>query len=482
MKPLYLAVLSISAACCADAPAGVLLDLDLTKGAAALPPSAKVTGGVWKGGWEVTDNGQRILLDAGSTVKNGALEVVFTRADITGGAKAYTLPPFLYNVKFVSVYEDATLGKSGVPADGIRIQVANGERYSNRQAVVSARAKEQGTEKNSLWGANVGKWSDYKLDGKSPMAVRLEWKDGTVTFTDVTGAKTACKERCRAQIDALRYIALGGDSSSRSETTAFPSAIGVRFLAARLVDLDKSPAGVPAMDLARFAKVPPQSQVEAPSETTPPTARKRVVFEADLTRGASSLPKGATVIGGAWENGWKVTANQQRIVVDPGYVIRNGMLEVTLSRVKAKLGGEKVDTFGIYEDSGMDHSDVHGDSIMLRIGRAEETQGVQGLLKAFTKERIPNHFGETWREHFGEIDDWYANNGAPHTFKFEWRNGGGAFTDSKGNVVKCPKNCDGNLNAMRYVALGGDRYDGAASLIGATFLRVKLVDFDAPEK
>ncbi len=445
-------VLSMMLACGGRAAAqGVVLDVDLTQGLGALPPGAKVIGGEWGVGWRVTGNHQRLVLDPGYAIKNGVLEVTFTRAAVLDTPVAYAQPAWLWNAKILGIYEGPDLGKEA--GDVFRFEQGGQERFRNLQGVVQARLKEQGTGRNSIWGQNIGKWTDWTVDDRTPMSVKFEWRGGTGTFTDIKGNTVACPKNCNNQLDSLRYVSLGGDNSTSG------GAIGVRFLRAKLTDLDKSAAASPAV------------------------VRKRIVFDVDLTKGPDALPPQAMVIGaGEWDQGWRVTADHQRVVFDAGYQIRNGSMEVTLTRKKHPYTSGKIDMIGLYEMATLDHADTFGDTFYLRVGTGQEAQDVMGAIKAHVKERIQQHFGEIWQQQFGTHDDWATDDKTPITVKFEWRDGIGAFVNPKGERMACPKDCGGkNLNSFRFAALGGDRYDGAPSLVGARFLRMKLVDLDAPE-
>lgn len=58
-----------------------------------------------------------------------------------------------------------------------------------------------------------------------------------------------------------------------------------------------------------------------------------VVFDTDLTKGSAAF-KGV-VRGGKWDRGWRVTGNDQRLVWDAGYPIRNGYFEFWLTEDEA---------------------------------------------------------------------------------------------------------------------------------------------------
>jgi hypothetical protein len=450
--PLAVPAAHVAAADAAPPPGRVLFDVDFTQGLGQLPPGAKVLGGEWRHGWRVTDNGQRLVLDPGRPVKNGRLEVTLTRYEVTNDAVAYLQPALNWRAVPVSIHELETLAKpTGVRADSFRIQVGNHEQPGNIQGVIRAGAQEEG---GARWMQNFGRWSDWICDDRTPQTLALEWRNGIATVHDVTGkAWTAPKP---APLDALRYVALGGDNET------IGSALGVRFLRARLIDLD----------------LPPQFAA--------PPLRRRVVFDVDLTQGAAALPAAAAVLGGQWDEGWRVTGNQQRIVLDAGYPIRNGCLELKMTRKRTVQTAQKMNAFGLYEHAAIDQAGVHGDIFYVRIGMTEISQGVQGNVKAFGRvDTKPGdnlaHAGMHWEERFGKFADWVLDDKTPVTMKLEWKNGNAFLTEIKGRVLTCPNGCAGSIDALRYAVLGGDRYDGGGSLVGLRFLAAKLTDYDAPE-
>ncbi len=456
VRNLSLAIL-LTAPLAAQAAEGgaVILEVDLTKGPGGLPAGTKAVGGEWRDGWLVTGNGQRVVFDAGYPIRNGMMEVSFTRWDHSVSAAAYALPAWDRVTKLVSLYEQPQLGDpEAPPGDSFRVQVGDGERARNIQGVLRANTKEEGTAWR--WMQEYGQWIDWTSDDRTPMNMRFEWRNGNGTFTDIQGKTWRCARDCMSHMNSLRYLVLGNDGSCQG------SPLGTRFLRARLVDFDK-PAGASAQ---------PQ--------------RQRVVFDLDLTKGAEALPAQAVVLGGEWGEGWRVTDNHQRIVIDPGYTIRNGVLEVTLTRKRARQKGDKVNLMGLHEDPNIDQADRHGDIFYLRLGMSELTGGVQGNVKAFVREGSQERGKEdgsmVWEQRFGKADDWAYDDKTPRTIKFRWQGGVGFFTDVTGQELRCPNDCDGKLDALRYVFLGGDRYDNANTLIGTRFLAVKLTDLDVPEK
>jgi hypothetical protein len=140
---------------------------------------------------------------------------------------------------------------------------------------------------------------------------------------------------------------------------------------------------------------------------------------------------------------------------------------------------------GIYEDPHIDQADDHGDIFYLRLGMSELASH-QGNVKAFIREGPQDRGKEdgmmVWEQRFGKGEDWILDDKTPRTMKFRWQEGVGYLTEFGGTELACPSNCDNKLDRLRYVVLGGDRYDNGASLVGLRFLSAKLIDLDVPEK
>jgi hypothetical protein len=207
-------------------------------------------------------------------------------------------------------------------------------------------------------------------------------------------------------------------------------------------------------------------------------AKAQVVFDVDLTKGDAG--KGV-VKGGAWDKGWRVTGDDQRIVWDAGYPVRNGALEVhfTMSQPhNSPPNTGKINWVALYENEVINHHNKRGDIFGLRAG---EPRARWSKLKAWVEDgggqRVHN-----WEQPWGEVGDWTTDDKTVMTVKLEWKNGEGAVYDVRGRKADC-KDCKGQLDRLRYVVIGGDTLlpPGAttpASLKGARYLRVKLVDYD----
>jgi hypothetical protein len=211
---------------------------------------------------------------------------------------------------------------------------------------------------------------------------------------------------------------------------------------------------------------------------TPTPGSPGVVFDIDLTKGPSSLPPQAKVVGGTWDNGWRVTGgtkvDPQRIVIDAGYALSHGILEASFTMNQSPVQDGKRNYVGIHENAHLHQSlEPFGDILYARSGKPEYRFS---KIKAFVKKWDHTEFEES----IGALNDWVTDDKYVHNVKFEWGNGTATFTGPKGTKLTCPKSKCGispelTLDKLRYVFLGSDEYTGI-SLKGLRFLKVKLTD------
>jgi hypothetical protein len=210
----------------------IVFDVDLTKGNAG---PGKVIGGKWEKGWRITeDKEQRIVFDAGRSIKEGYIEATFTMAGDPNG----TVPG---KTNWFGIHEKPELDQA-VAGDilylrhetnkKLKVKAFIGEIVATPQIattpdqkIKTPDAQRQVLEK--AWG--VG--SDFIKDDKTPMTVKLEWKDGTMTFYDFRGQKIECLDECRKGVNSLRYLFLGGDNYGDNWSLK-----GARFLRVKLVE------------------------------------------------------------------------------------------------------------------------------------------------------------------------------------------------------------------------------------------------------
>jgi hypothetical protein len=217
----------------------VVFDADLTQGRAAF--KGKARGGRWEKGWIVTDNDQRLVWDAGYPVKNGLFEFWLT-TDFAPAA------PVMMNRGKLDRPDVHYAGVSGVPkletmekhVVALRLgqlKTGEGKGHGFSKVVVLGKNNKVDTEKTEKPLGDYAAWL-AAADGQSVVRVAIEWKDGVASLVLPDGRKEACPtskgQGPEVRISDLRYAWLGGIDVERKLT--FP---GMRFLRARLVDLDK---------------------------------------------------------------------------------------------------------------------------------------------------------------------------------------------------------------------------------------------------
>jgi hypothetical protein len=211
---------------------------------------------------------------------------------------------------------------------------------------------------------------------------------------------------------------------------------------------------------------------------------EKVIFEVDLTKGSAGS---GTVTGGTWDNGWRVTNNNQRIVWDAGYNITNGYFEVTFTQKgeAVNLGGLKVDWVGIFQSKAISQNVDCGDVFYLRTG-APNFRFSQ--IKVFPTNKDGTGAKATtcrineWIQSWGEVSDWKTDDRTVMKVKLEWKNGEAYVHDTLGKVATCMAGrCMKEVNKLRYAYVGGDTYSDL-SLKGLRITRIKLVDYDGGKR
>jgi hypothetical protein len=217
----------------------VVFDTDLTKG----PKSFKgtVRGGKWDKGWVVTDNDQRLVWDAGYPVKNGYFEFLLTVDKLpVAPLKEFRGKIHHPDVHWAGISGIADLAPMKRHTFALRlgqdtVGMKRGHGWS--KIVVLGKDNEVDSEKTEEVMGDFAWWKNVS-DGKQIVHIKMEWKDGIASLYLPDGSKHSCtvtgKKGNKVLITDLRYAWVGGiDEEFKS---AFP---GMRFLRARLVDLDK---------------------------------------------------------------------------------------------------------------------------------------------------------------------------------------------------------------------------------------------------
>ena len=199
------------------------------------------------------------------------------------------------------------------------------------------------------------------------------------------------------------------------------------------------------------------------------------VIELDLTNGPPRDNR-VRVEGGAWDAGWRVGGDLDRIVLDAGYQIKNGYFEVVVTRRGGVTFTERKRNW-------------------LGLAACEDfNQCPGGYARAggegykFSKAEIfavhqPNTICE---KTFGEYADWVQDDRTEHVVRAEIRNGVMTWTNRVGEKTGTTS-CGGEaqpVTQFRYATVGGILGEKKGwhhgSLVGLRVLRAVVVDLDKP--
>lgn len=204
-------------------------------------------------------------------------------------------------------------------------------------------------------------------------------------------------------------------------------------------------------------------------------AAQCTVVDLDLTKGKPT-DKRLKIEGGQWEQGWRVAGDLDRLVIDAGYEIKNGYLEVVVARkggVNFAQGAHKRNWLGLFACDTMNQCPG---------GYARA--GGEGY--AFSKAEIfsskqPNTICE---KKFGAYGDWVMDDQTTHTIRAEIRNNAMTWTSKVGD--KTGQTACGDqaqpVTHFRYATIGGILGEKKGwhhgSLVGLRLLRAAIVDYD----
>lgn len=195
----------------------------------------------------------------------------------------------------------------------------------------------------------------------------------------------------------------------------------------------------------------------------------KVLLESDLTR-RKPADRRITVSGGAWNQGWEVTGDTDRILVDVGRDVTSGYLEVEVTRRGAldfPQGQHKRNWLALFA-SPDGHQSPGG---YARAGGAPYGFSKAEIFSANQKDTI-------CEKKFGLAQDWKLDGKTVHIVRAEvrrnrmtWRLGDDAQTHCGGDAQP--------VTHFRYAMLGGllDRTLGwhHGSLVGLKVLRFRIV-------
>jgi hypothetical protein len=212
-----------------------------------------------------------------------------------------------------------------------------------------------------------------------------------------------------------------------------------------------------------------------------PTFGQQTLFDIDLTKGSESVDSPSIqVLGGEWDNGWRVTDHQQRIILDPGKNIENGSLEVwyTIGKLPINPDSSKAQWVSLHEQGG-GHAPEYA---QLRTGR--KGYGFSKLRAKSNEEGLTVKYNKVNNKRCevkaGEITDWVTDDKTVMKTTIKWEDGVISFTTPDGKECACTKYWQYEppyiLNSLRYAYLGSDESENGAGLIGIRFKRVKYTD------
>ncbi len=212
-----------------------------------------------------------------------------------------------------------------------------------------------------------------------------------------------------------------------------------------------------------------------------------LLYDLDLTAGSTPLDRpDITVIGGKWDNGWRVTEHGQRIILDPGKTISNGLLKVWFTKKGSAVNkdGARGQWLSLHEGNG----GLDPEYVQLRSGR--EGYGFAKLRAKSNEKAVSKKSGAlTYKRcevKAGDIDDRTTDDTTVMQTTIRRQNGVVSFATPNGTECPCPDYWQYAgpyiINSLRYAYLGSDKSQNGASLPGLRFLRVKYIDLggDAP--
>lgn len=191
------------------------------------------------------------------------------------------------------------------------------------------------------------------------------------------------------------------------------------------------------------------------------------VLDLNFRNGVPQNPR-ITVGGGQWDQGWNVTGDTDRILIDLNRDIRDGTVEVTVTRKGPLTFAErKRNWLGVFANPA-GHQSAGG------YARA----GAEAY--AFSKAEIFASTGSATicEKKFGEAGDWILDGKTEHTVRVEVKNNVMTWSNGR-SAVSCGSGAQ-PVNYFRWIMLGGvlDHKTGwhNGSLVGLRFLRLKVID------
>ena len=211
-----------------------------------------------------------------------------------------------------------------------------------------------------------------------------------------------------------------------------------------------------------------------------------VLYDLDLSRGASAVQDDSIrVSGGHWDDGWRFEDSGDRIVIDAGRKLSNGLLEVWFTKrgPVENPDGVQAQWLSLHEQGG----GLAPEYAQLRAGKA--SYGFSKMRAKSNEKAVSRKSGALTNRRCevkgGEISDWITDDQTVMHTAIRWQKGTLSFTIPGGETIACTDYWQYPppyiIDSLRYVYLGSDATAGGAGLPGLRFKRVRLVDLgDAP--
>lgn len=211
------------------------------------------------------------------------------------------------------------------------------------------------------------------------------------------------------------------------------------------------------------------------------SASESVIFDIDLTKGPAAVKSArGSVVGGAWDGGWRVTAHGQRIILDAGRPLQNGLLEVWYTKKGDALNadGVKGQWVSLHQSDGK----LTAEYVQLRGG--QQGYGFSKLRAKANEQAVSSKLNKLTHKRCevkaGEVGDWATDDRTVMHTTIRWQDGVVSFTTPNGQPTACTNYFQFPppyvIDALRYVYLGSDETENGGSLPGLRFKRVRLVD------
>jgi hypothetical protein len=168
------------------------------------------------------------------------------------------------------------------------------------------------------------------------------------------------------------------------------------------------------------------------------SAQSQVLFDIDLTRGPASVDQPrVTTLGGEWDEGWRVTEHKQRIILDAGKTLENGLLEVwfTMNKIPINADSTPAQWLSMHEkdgDLGPEYAQLRSGKVSYGFAKIRAKSNEEGYTVKHKK--INNKRCELKG---GELTDWSTDDQTLMHAIIRWQDGVVSFTTPDGTEHAC---------------------------------------------